>query len=342
MDNDKSILTLEKTERLMACNAKTKEPLLLPTQEELVTVAAHVVSGVSNDLFDEASKHLIALHDIPHLHERLDLHQMRLNFDQTVAQITDHCSTLTTALRHVKSSERLAALMMVVLKMGNILNDGTERGNACGFRVDSLPALSLVKGQSQDPKKSGNAALTGIGYVVKVLSKQRPELLQVSEELRDIMPAVRIDFEEVKRNVGGLRGELQRLGCKLGLLPKEGGSPSADEAVAALPGALEFMEKAMDKIVELENKAIEVKQAYEEATAFFGEEVAAPPHEWLGYIHEFLIELKKAHEVTRVRDKNLRKVSPCRHHLQPGWHDHSERYHHLSSCVVVPPAGGGK
>jgi len=310
MENDKSILTLEKTERLIACDAKTKEPLLLPNKEELVAVAAHVRSGVSNDLFDEASKHLIALHDIPHLHERLDLHQMRLNFDQTIAQITDHCSTLTNALRHVKSSERLGALMMVVLKMGNILNDGTERGNACGFRVDSLPALALVKGQSEDLKRSGNASLTGIAYVVKVLSKQRPELLQVSEELRNIMPAVRIDFDEVKRNIASLRKELERLGHKLGLLPRKGGSPKGGSpvgarALASLPGALEFMQKAMDKVVELENKAIEVKQAYEEATAFFGEEMTAPPHEWLGFIHQFLIELKKANEITRVRDKNL-------------------------------------
>lgn len=49
------------------------------------------------------------------------------------------------ACRQVRSSSHLKQLMRLVLATGNLLNAGTNRGNAQGFKMDTLMKLADVK-----------------------------------------------------------------------------------------------------------------------------------------------------------------------------------------------------
>ena len=48
-------------------------------------------------------------------------------------------------MREVKESSRLKTVLSAILQLGNILNQGTSRGAAAGFKLESLRQLANTK-----------------------------------------------------------------------------------------------------------------------------------------------------------------------------------------------------
>ncbi|CAN0440798.1 unnamed protein product, partial [Scytosiphon promiscuus] len=69
-------------------------------------------------------------------------------------------TTTAQACKEAMDSDRLAVVLEKVLDIGNILNEGTYQGNACGFRLSSLLKLSHTKSPSD--KKT-----TVLHYIVR-------------------------------------------------------------------------------------------------------------------------------------------------------------------------------
>jgi hypothetical protein len=81
--------------------------------------------------------------------------------------VTQRAATLTRACTTVTGSTALRSLVAVVLAVGNAMNQGTARGGAKGFRLESLLRLRSTKGSD------GRTSL--LDYVVTTLHKQNPE-----------------------------------------------------------------------------------------------------------------------------------------------------------------------
>ncbi|CAM9730057.1 unnamed protein product, partial [Discosporangium mesarthrocarpum] len=69
-------------------------------------------------------------------------------FAASVEEASGRLKTLRLACKEVTESRRLAGVLERVLLIGNLLNEGTYKGNACGFRLDSLLKLSHTKSQA--------------------------------------------------------------------------------------------------------------------------------------------------------------------------------------------------
>ena len=57
----------------------------------------------------------------------------------------DSIRVVAKACRQVRSSTHLQQLMRLVLSTGNLLNTGTNRGNALGVKLETLMKLADVK-----------------------------------------------------------------------------------------------------------------------------------------------------------------------------------------------------
>nr|GEX23729.1 hypothetical protein [Tanacetum cinerariifolium] len=75
----------------------------------------------------------------------------------------------------IMSSAKLKTVMKTVLSLGNALNQGTHRGDATGFRLDSL--LKLPDTRSNDHR------MNLMNYICKVLADKQPKLLDFSKDL---------------------------------------------------------------------------------------------------------------------------------------------------------------
>ncbi|CAD6264396.1 unnamed protein product [Miscanthus lutarioriparius] len=93
-----------------------------------------------------AEQFLRTIIDIPYLYQRLDVLLFMTSLPEEAANAEQSFKTLEVACHELRNSRLFKKLLEAVLKTGNRMNDGTFRGGAQAFKLDTLLKLSDVKG----------------------------------------------------------------------------------------------------------------------------------------------------------------------------------------------------
>ncbi|ONK60005.1 uncharacterized protein A4U43_C08F13210 [Asparagus officinalis] len=116
---------------------------MAPTKEEEI-----ILREYSGDLskLGSAERFLKAVLDIPFAFKRVDAMLYRANFESEVRYLWKSFETLEAACEDLSSSRLFLKLLEAVLRTGNRMNVGTNRGQAKAFKLDTLLKLADVKG----------------------------------------------------------------------------------------------------------------------------------------------------------------------------------------------------
>ncbi|XP_030536446.2 formin-like protein 2 isoform X2 [Rhodamnia argentea] len=177
-----------------------------------------------------AEKFLKALLDIPFAFKRVDAMLYIANFDAEIEYLRRSFETLKAACQELRNSKMFLKLLEAVLKTGNRMNVGTNRGDAHAFKLDTLLKLVDVKGT--------DGKTTLLHFVVQEIV--RAEGSRVSGSARNAAPDI--------NQQSSLRDDLEFR--KLGL-----------QVVSSLSGELTSVKKAasMDSCV-LSNEVAKLAQ----------------------------------------------------------------------------------
>ncbi|GAV79951.1 FH2 domain-containing protein [Cephalotus follicularis] len=93
-----------------------------------------------------AERFLKILVDIPFAFRRVESLLFMSSLQEEVTGLKESFATLEVACNKLRNSRLFLKLLEAVLKTGNRMNDGTYRGGAQAFRLDTLLKLSDVKG----------------------------------------------------------------------------------------------------------------------------------------------------------------------------------------------------
>ena len=91
----------------------------------------------------------------------------------------------------IKSSERLAKIFWLILYIGNYLNQGSNRGNALGFTLESVNSLKPLRGSEPDT--------TLLTFLLETVQREFPDYAEILGELamiRGITPTKLTELEE--------------------------------------------------------------------------------------------------------------------------------------------------
>ncbi|KAJ0090031.1 hypothetical protein Patl1_14789 [Pistacia atlantica] len=91
---------------------------------------------------------------------------------EQVSDLRSSLNVVNSASEEIRNSAKLRRIMQTILSLGNALNQGTARGSAIGFRLDSLLKLTDTRAR--------NSKMTLMHYLCKVLADRLPELLDFS------------------------------------------------------------------------------------------------------------------------------------------------------------------
>ncbi|XP_009772887.1 formin-like protein 5 [Nicotiana sylvestris] len=93
-----------------------------------------------------AERFLKVLVDIPFAFKRLESLLFMCSLQEETSMVKESFATLEAACTELRKSRLFHKLLEAVLKTGNRMNDGTFRGGAQAFKLDTLLKLSDVKG----------------------------------------------------------------------------------------------------------------------------------------------------------------------------------------------------
>ncbi|KAF2294701.1 hypothetical protein GH714_015628 [Hevea brasiliensis] len=116
---------------------------MAPTKEEEIKLREY--SGDGSKL-GSAERFLKAVLDIPFAFKRVEAMLYRANFDTEVKYLRKSFQTLEEASEELKNSRLFLKLLEAVLRTGNRMNVGTNRGDAKAFKLDTLLKLVDIKG----------------------------------------------------------------------------------------------------------------------------------------------------------------------------------------------------
>ncbi|KAL3624691.1 hypothetical protein CASFOL_031359 [Castilleja foliolosa] len=97
-------------------------------------------------LLGPAERFLKVIVDIPFAFKRLESLLFVCTFQEEFSSTKESLATLEVACMELRNSRLFLKLLEAVLKTGNRMNDGTYRGGAQAFKLDTLLKLSDVKG----------------------------------------------------------------------------------------------------------------------------------------------------------------------------------------------------
>jgi len=108
----------------------------------------------------ELLKFFMEMMKVPRVESKLRILSFKIKFVTQVADLKTSLNTINSVAEEVRSSVKLKRVMQTILSLGNALNQGTARGAAVGFRLDSLLKLSDIRAR--------NNRMTLMHYLCKV------------------------------------------------------------------------------------------------------------------------------------------------------------------------------
>ncbi|KAF3618968.1 Formin-like protein 5 [Capsicum annuum] len=202
-----------------------------------------------------AERFLKSLVEIPFAFKRMEALLLMSCLQEDVFSIKESFETLEVACQELRKSRLFLKLLEAVLKTGNRMNDGTYRGGAQAFKLDTLLKLSDVKGT--------DGKTTLLNFVVQEII--RSEGLRAARKLRESESLPSIALEDIvedasrdsvddHRNLGlqvvsGLSNELENV-RKAALIDGENLSASVSKLGKSLMKTKRFLDTDMKSLAE--------------------------------------------------------------------------------------------
>ncbi|XP_006994462.1 disheveled-associated activator of morphogenesis 2 isoform X1 [Peromyscus maniculatus bairdii] len=240
-----------------------------------------------------ADRFLYEMSRIDHYQQRLQALFFKKKFQERLAEAKPKVEAILLASRELTLSKRLKQMLEVVLAIGNFMNKG-QRGGAYGFRVASLNKIA-------DTKSSIDRNISLLHYLIMILEKHFPDILNMPSELRHLSEAAKVNLAELEKEVGNLKRGLRAVEVELEYQRHQPRDPN-DKFV---PVMSDFITVSSFSFSELEDQLNEARDKFAKALTHFGEqESKMQPDEFFGIFDTFLqafLEARQDLEAMRRR-----------------------------------------
>ena len=119
---------------------------ILITKEELETYKNMGEDGN----WDKGEKYIVKINDIPNHKTKLNIWSLINKFEDKLPGMIESLKYMVDACDEIKSSKHFKLILSIILGLGNILNGGSNRGQADGFNFDLLKKLPGIKDNNGD------------------------------------------------------------------------------------------------------------------------------------------------------------------------------------------------
>ncbi|CAH9144540.1 unnamed protein product [Cuscuta epithymum] len=204
-----SVLALEDS----AIDADQVENIIkyCPTKEEIEMLKGY--KG-EKDKLGRCEQFFLELMQVPRVQAKLRVFSFKLQFHSQVSDVRRSLNIVNSAADQIRGSAKLRRIMQTILSLGNALNQGTARGSAVGFRLDSLLKLTETRAR--------NNKMTLMHYLCKVLADKLPEVLDFSKDLSSLEPASKIQLKFLAEEMQAINKGLEKVIQELSMSESDG------------------------------------------------------------------------------------------------------------------------
>ncbi|MCO5592450.1 hypothetical protein L7F22_046452 [Adiantum nelumboides] len=287
-----------------------------PTQEEQKALLGF--SGDRSEL-GPAERFLISILEVPCAFQRIEAMLFKAGYREEISHVKESLQNLDVGCGQIRDSRLFLKLLEAVLKTGNVMNRGTNRGEAEAFKLDTLLKLSDAK--SQDGKTTllhfvVEEIVKAEGLrVVRVSKEEDPAselevekpgddikrkglevVLQLFTELKNVKGAAGIDADSLSQAVSKIASKLSSIQMRLkttfqAKASSESALPLKDSFLANMET---FCSEAAEDVAKVKQNLSIVFEKVKQATEYFhGNQRESQPLRLLVIVKDFLVVLER-------------------------------------------------
>ncbi|XP_043697002.1 formin-like protein 3 isoform X1 [Telopea speciosissima] len=282
---DTSALDIDQVENLIK---------FCPTKEEMETLKNYTGN---KEMLGRCEQFFLELMKVPRVESKLRVFSFRINFSTQVKELRSNLITINNASKEVRESVKLRQIMQTILTLGNALNQGTTRGSAIGFKLDSLLKLSDTRAR--------NNKLTLMHYLCKLLAEKMSELLDFDKDLVHLEAASKIQLKSLAEEMQAVSKGLEKVEQELTTSENDGAISMGFQK--ALKDFLDTAEAEVRSLISLYS---EVGRNADCLSQYFGEDPARCPFEQVTSILVIFIKMfnKSREENAKLADAERKKL----------------------------------
>lgn len=252
-----------------------------PTKEEMELLKGY--KG-EKDKLGKCEQFFLELMQVPRIESKLRVFSFKIQFLSQVSELQKNLNIVNSAAEQIRNSSKLKRIMQTILSLGNALNQGTARGSAVGFRLDSLLKLTDTRAR--------NNKMTLMHYLCKVLADKLPELLDFSKDLSSLEPASKVQLKILAEEMQAISKGLEKVIQELSMSENDG--TVSENFCKALKEFLSFAEGEVRSLASLYSG---VGRNVDALILYFGEDPSRCPFEQvISTILNFVRMFNRAHE----------------------------------------------
>ncbi|KAE8699079.1 Formin-like protein 6 [Hibiscus syriacus] len=282
---DSSVLDIDQVENLIK---------FCPTKEEM-----ELLKNYTGDkaMLGKCEQFFLELMKVPRVESKLRVFAFRITFSSQVDELRSSLSIINHATAEVKESVKLRQIMQTILTLGNALNQGTARGSAVGFKLDSLLKLSDTRAR--------NNKMTLMHYLCKLLSEKMPELLDFDKDLVHLEAASKIQLKNLAEEMQAVSKGLEKVEQELTASDNDG-----DISLGFQKVLKNFLDTAEAEVRSLISLYSEVGRNADSLSQYFGEDPARCPFEQVTQILVVFVKMfkKSREENEKLADAEKKKL----------------------------------
>ncbi|XP_050937512.1 formin-like protein 13 isoform X3 [Cucumis melo] len=272
LDLEDSALDIDQVENLIK---------FCPTKEEMDLLKGYTGE---KDKLGKCEQFFLELMQVPRAESKLRVFSFKIQFSSQVADLKKSLNFVNSAAEEIKSSVKLKRIMQTILSLGNALNQGTARGSAIGFRLDSLLKLTETRAR--------NNKMTLMHYLCKILADKLPEVLDFSKDLANLEPASKVQLKVLAEEMQAISKGLEKVVQELSTSENDG--PISNNFRMVLKEFLRFAEAEVRTLASLYST---VGRNVDSLILYFGEDPARCPFEQvMSTLCNFVRMFNRAHE----------------------------------------------
>jgi len=185
---------------------------LVPTAEETEMLAPYLSGAEPTAKLDGAEKFLLEMCKVGGLRQRLTCWLTMLTFETRCHDLQAQLQAISAGVKCVRTSQSTPQLLALVLALGNVLNAGSARAGAKGFRLEVLLKLAETKATVTEGDDAGvsllhHAAKCAVAKWPDVRKRFEAEMLPLSDVSNVKSALVVADIQVLAAELGAVERE---------------------------------------------------------------------------------------------------------------------------------------